>query len=213
MAKQPKNTTKPALVSTNETPNESNKPAAALAVAGGGEPPQSALHAKVLAYCDSIRKLTTDDLHAIAIECLNHGSPTDMGGTGDLRPLLALQQGLPNSLRKLALANWAVAFAPITWGKKDDKDNMTACHYAKAGAKNYGQSWRLDDAAKVAFFDAPEAEKAKGISDVVKMLMSQNTSYEKLLADPSLKRKDDVTDEKLIAAIALNKKLIAASAA
>lgn len=211
MAKQPK-PAKPA-VAPAITEEATNVVPLNAVQAGGSEPPQSALHAKVIAYCDSIRKLTTDDLHSLAVECLKHGAPAEHGGTGDLRPLWALQNNLPNSLRKLALANWAVAFAPIAWGKKDAKDNMTACHYAKAGAKNYGQPWRLDDASKVAFFDAPEAEKARGITDIVKQLMSQNSGYEKLLSDPSIKRKDGVTDEKLHAAIALNKKLIAASAA
>ena len=173
--------------------------------------PQSKLHAEVLAYCDSIRKLTTDDLHALAVRCLTHAAPQEHGGHGDTRPLVALQNGLPNSLRKLALANWARDFAPLVWGKKDAKDNLDGCKHAKQGDKQHGKPWRLEDAAKVAFFDAPEVEKPKGIMDAIKQLQSQNTTYEKMLADPSILRKDGVTDEGLKAAIAMNNSMIAAA--
>jgi hypothetical protein len=185
-----------------------NAPTApAPATAGDGEPPQSALHAKVVAFWGKLRDDLTTNAHNLAVECMLKAS-TD----GDLRPLLAYQQAMPNSTRKLAFAAWCVAFGPIDWGKKDDKDNMTSIKKAGAGSKNQ-KDWNVAGCEAITFYDVKEAEKPKGIMDAVKQLISQNATYEKMLADPTgIVRKDGVTDEQLHAAIERNKRMIAASA-
>lgn len=174
---------------------------------GGTEPPTSALEKRVISYMEGIAQATTTQLHALAVECMEHASKHK-----DLRPLLAMQNHMPKSLRKLEFARWVQAFGPVEWGKKDAKDNLEGIKMAKEGSKHF-KEWNIAGAQAVAFYDAKEADKPKGIIDAVKQLMSQNKTYEKLLADPSIPRKDGVTDEQLQQQIARNNKMIAASAA
>ena len=80
---------------------------------------------------------------------------------------------------------------------------------AKDGSKHF-KPWNIAGATAVPFYETPEAVKPSGITDAIKQLMSQNTKYEKLLADPSLPRKEGVDDEHLRKQIATNKAMIAA---
>jgi len=171
------------------------------------EQPQSALHAKVIATMAEGAAWHAK-LHPLAIECMEHGEKT-----GDLRPLLAFQTHLPKSSRKLEFARWVQALGPVEWGKVDKvTGNCDGIHKAAKGSK-HDKAWNLKAARKTPFYNAEEAVKPAGLIDAVKQLMAQNAKYEKLIADPKLPRKDGLTDEQLAAQIAVNKRMIAASAA
>ncbi len=187
---------KPVIVSENETPQPSDKPAPALSSVPPSEPPQSALHARVITYMDGIREATTTKLHELAIECLEHGKDT-----GDVRPLLAMQNHMPKSLRKVAFAAWALSFAPLDWGKRDKQDNCDNLKVAKEGSKNF-KPWNIEGAKAVAFYDVQEATKPKGIRETLKLLMSTRDGYQKMLDDPKILRKDGLTDEAISKEIA-----------
>jgi len=184
------------VASTTDNPVESNKPAPDLASVPPSEPPQSKLHAKVLAHMDSIRSATTTELHALACECIEHAATFR-----DLRPLLAFQNAMPKSLRKVAFAAWVQAMGPVDWAKRDKDDNCTGIKLAVQGSKN-DKDWNIEGARKVSFFDVQEAVKPKGINDTLKMLMAKRKGYEEMIADKDILRKDGVTDEALIAEIA-----------
>lgn len=194
-------TKKPAKVGKVEEAQPTNVVQLNAATAGAppSDPPQSKLHAKVIAYCDRIREATTTELHALAVECLKHGAPVALGGHGDLRPLLALQNNAPKSLRIVALATWAVAFAPIVWGKRDAQDRCDGIKQAKEGDKGF-KEWNLADAEKTPFYEAKEkVTKATEFLDIIKKLEADNKAIDKCLADTKIIRKNGETDEQLMA--------------
>lgn len=210
MAKKPRNAKAPAApVAFIVEQQPTNVVQLNAQQSGGDEPPQSALHAKVLAYCEGLRDLTTVQLHALAMECMKHAE-----AHGDLRPLIALQNNLPKSMRKLELARWAAAFAPIKWGKKDDQDACEGAKLAKQGDKEF-KPWNLAGAQAVPFYNTPEAEKPKGIRDAVAMLIKANKDYQAMLDDPNqetIKRKDGLTDAMIRKQMKINRKMLAAAA-
>jgi len=152
-----------------------------------------------------VLKLTTDDVHALAMRALAHafGDGKANPGCGDLTPLLRLQNVMPKSMRKLEFAKWAQAYAPIDWGKVDPATTSCAdIKKAKEGTKHFKV---FDYAAtdNTRFYEAGEVVKPKGIIDAVKQLMTQRANYVKMLADPSITRKPGVTDEAIEQEIAI----------
>lgn len=155
----------------------------------------SALNAEIDSICKALADSTLK-LHVIAVKALRHFSQH-----GDTGPLVRLQNGLPKSIRKLALAQWAAKYSPIVWGKKDAKDNCDGATKAKPGSKG-DKPFDIDGADANPFYDVPEAEKPKGLVDLVKLLTQQITASGKLLADPSIPRKGNISDDEIRADIA-----------
>ena len=205
---QESNKPAPALVSSNETVQESNKPAPALSAVAGGEPPQSGdtpLCRKVKAHMDSLRNATTTELHALAVECVEHAA----GPSGDMRPLLTFQQSMPPSLRKASFVAWCKAIGPCKWGKIDpktgDADGLKKDHAADANP------WNLELARSTPFYAVPEKQVAPvQFMDVLKKIQADVKKIDECLADPAIPRKNGETDDMLKALKAKHGKVIAA---
>ncbi len=129
-----------------------------------------------------------DDVHNEAVAHLAHADKS-----GDLRGLLEFINLAPRSIRKVRIAAWAVQWGPVKMGKRNPDDTFQGINQTDKAVKPYD----LAGAKANPFYVEPEAVKAKALPEFITRTMAEIKNLKKLIADPSIPRKGNFSDDEI----------------